>query len=435
MALQGLHASAGAPASGWSALDAKSVTKDRLALFLLYVPLFATTVLTKIAVAPLSPYISVAVPCVIATPLIGVILGRTRIDPVRAMLFLIVMSLLWGMQIFGDGPFSLPSMLLLTALFSTMVIHLELPSGQWQRAMRVFLNLAAFLAIAGIIQFVAQFAVGARFAFPVEHFLPERLLIQHFHYLNPIRYGGTVFKSNGVFLLEPSQFSQLLALALIGELATFTRAWRCLIYLMGMVVAYSGTGVIILAICLPVLIVLQRRWEVLALVVVAAVLLLVLGDALQLDVFVHRFGEVGSERSSGFARFVGGFYAFEDELWPNTDRALFGYGAGSFSEASRQFAAPAAEMPLNKIVFEFGIVGSLAFFGFLFACLARSHGPGIFRFAVGVSFFLNGLYVPTAQGIALTVMLWGGAIAAMPATSRSFAAARPHRPAREARHA
>ncbi len=438
MNLQGSQGFQGAKSgsSGWARFEDERSAANRVTALLLYIPLVATTILTKIAVAPLSPDISVAVPCIILTPLIGVILGRVRIDPVRATLFLVVMSLLWFMQVFSGNSFSLPSMLLLTALFSTMTVYLDLPACHWRRAMRVFLDLSLFLAAAGILQFVLQFVVDIRYAFPIEHFLPQRLLIQHFHYLNPLRYGGSTYKSNGVFLLEPSQFSQLLAVALIGELVTLSRKWRCLLYVLGMVVAYSGTGMIILAICLPLLIGRLRRWDILALMTMVAMLLLVLSNVLQLDIFVHRLGEVGSERSSGFARFVGGFYAFADWLWPDTARALFGYGAGSFGEASRQFVVPAAEMPLNKIVFEFGIVGSLALFGFLLACLIRSHGPGLFRTAVGLSFFLNGLYVPTAQGIALTVMIWSGAILAAPAAARLSASARVHHgTAAEAGHA
>ena len=410
-------------------------TRDRLSLLLLYVPLFATTILTKIAIVPLSPDISIAVPIVVSIPLFGMILGRIRFDPLRSTLFLLVMSLLWLIQLLSDSSFSLPSMLLLTTLFLTMACYLDLPADQWERSMRTLLNLSLFLAIAGIIQFGLQFIVGTKYAFPIESFTPKSLLIQHFHYLNPLRYGGKIYKSNGVFLLEPSQFSQLLAVALIGELVTSARTWRCLVYLLGMIVAYSGTGLIVLLVCLPLLIVVQRRWKLMLLIGLTAILLLSLASTLQLDVFIHRASESHSERSSGFARFIGGFYAFQDQLWPDTDRALFGYGAGSFGEASRQFVLPAAEMPLNKIVFEFGLAGSLALFGLLFACLIRSHGPGIFRFAVGLSFFLNGLYVPTAQGIALTVMLWSGAMMASPSIGRSIATHSVRRIKPEVRHA
>jgi len=51
----------------------------------------------------------------------------------------------------------------------------------------------------------------------------------------------------------------------------------------------------------------------------------------------------------------------------------FGYGAGAYNKLRfLAFNYAAAEMALFKIVFEFGLVGALAYFGFLFSCLFSS---------------------------------------------------------------
>ncbi len=380
--------------------------RDRLGSLLLYAPLIATTIFMKVAISSLSSAFTIAIPILLAIPLVGLLLGRMRFDPGRLSLYLMVVALLWAMQIFGGDSFSMNSMLLVTTLFFTMVVYVPVPAHRAGMALAFFLNLATLLALCGIAQFLLQFVIGSRFAFPIEHFLPKDILIQHYNYLNPLSYGTNTYKANGVFLLEPSQFSQLIAVALVAELVTSNRLWRLVSFAVAMFVAYSGTGLMILAVCMPIVIISKRRWTLLLAAGPALIVLILFSDSLNLDVFINRAGEFSSTKSSAFGRFIGGFYAFDDWLWPDWRRAFFGYGAGSYADASANFVLTASEMPLNKIVFEFGLVGASALFSFFVFCMAKGSGPGVFRLAVGLSFFLNALYTPTAQGIALSVILW-----------------------------
>ena len=63
-------------------------------------------------------------------------------------------------------------------------------------------------------------------------------------------------------------------------------------------------------------------------------------------------------------------------------------------------------MALFKILLEFGLVGAVAYFGFLFCCLFYSPAPRILILAVGITYFLNGIYTPFAHGLALSLLLW-----------------------------
>ena len=63
-------------------------------------------------------------------------------------------------------------------------------------------------------------------------------------------------------------------------------------------------------------------------------------------------------------------------------------------------------MALFKIVFEFGLLGAVAYFGFLFACLLYSPAPRLLTLAVGITYLLNGIYIPFAHGLALSLLLW-----------------------------
>ena len=69
----------------------------------------------------------------------------------------------------------------------------------------------------------------------------------------PIEYGSEYYKSNGVFMLEPSHFSQILALGVIAELASRRRTTRLAILSLALLTTYSGTGPLLLAIMSPLL--------------------------------------------------------------------------------------------------------------------------------------------------------------------------------------
>jgi hypothetical protein len=141
------------------------------------------------------------------------------------------------------------------------------------------------------------------------------------------------------------------------------------------------------------------------------------------DRVLSRVGEFGSTHSSGFARFVGGFFLFDQFLWSDPWRTLFGYGAGAFSNYASHARYPVAEMALFKMVFEFGLVGALAYFGFLFCCLYSSPAPRLLTVAVGITYLLNGMYASFAHGLALSLLIWNSARAEGDAGSQAGSAA------------
>jgi hypothetical protein len=138
----------------------------------------------------------------------------------------------------------------------------------------------------------------------------------------------------------------------------------------------------------------------------ALIVILALHGVLHLDRLFSRLAEFNSTRSSGFARFVGGFFLFDQYLWTDLWRTLFGYGAGAFSTYAPHARVAVAEMALFKIVFEFGLVGAVLYFGFLFGCLYPSPAPRLLTLAVAITYLLNGLYAPLAHGLALALLLW-----------------------------
>lgn len=194
---------------------------------------------------------------------------------------------------------------MLIALHAAYMFQIPRAGDNTGRALATFLDLAGFLAWCGIAQFFLQFVVPAEWVFPIENFLPAAFRVELFNSQGPLSYGSSIYRANGVFLLEPSFFSQLLAVAIVTELCTRNRLSRFPLYGLALLVSYSGTGLMVLALCLPLMVILWQRWDLLLVGALALLLLMAFGEALNLDLFAKRANEFGATGSSAFARFVG----------------------------------------------------------------------------------------------------------------------------------
>jgi hypothetical protein len=380
---------------------------NRLRFAVLATPLVAATILSKFAIPPFGAQgIDISFLLLLAALIVGSIGGCIHIEPRRLALYVMLMGFLGLIQIVQPDLFSTSSMLLLAALHLPYVFAVPHGDDGGDRIVKFFVGIVTVFALCGIAQYSLQFVVNARYLFPIENFFPQSFIVQHFNKQAAVAYDSQVYRANGVFLLEPSFFSQVLAVAIVAELCTLARASRLALFGLALLVSYSGTGMLVLAICLPVYIVTRRRWELLLFGLLALVVMIPLHEYLHVDRLLSRVGEFGSTQSSGFARFVGGFYLFDQFLWHDPWRTLFGYGAGAFTNYAARVHYAAAEMALFKIVFEFGLVGALAYFAFLFSCLFSSRAPRLLTLAVGITYLLNAMYTPFAHGLALSLLLW-----------------------------
>lgn len=374
-------------------------------------PLLAATVFAKLGLPPLSTQgIGVTLPMLLGLTGLGLLLGELQIEPRRLVLGALCLGTLVFLQLIKSDVFSINSIALLAAIYLPFVLQLREPVRDFGRVLNFFQTICAVIAALGIVQFTLQGHVPSAWVFPVDELLPEALHIQNFNSRAVMDYGSEVLRANGVFMMEPSFLSQLLAIGIVLELSTRHRWWLLVLFGVGIMVSYSGTGMMVLMISLPVLVIAQRRWSVLLLAVVVGcvgyLVVQLFGEQLYLDKYLARANEFQSTGSSGFARFVGGFYLFDQFLWHEPVRALFGTGAGSFKEYAPMSYVPVAEMPLFKMVMEFGIVGSFIFFFFLTACMCTAGLPAAVSLAIGITFLLNGIYVPFSHAIALSLLLW-----------------------------
>jgi len=397
------------PAAAAPTRDVAALGGDRLAMVLICLPAIAATLLSKIGLPPLAARgIGSIFPVAYAAIGIALLAGRAAFHTQRLWMLLVVLSALGIIQVVRGEPFSITSMMLMSALGFTYVVCIRSHPDAGDRALDFFCNLSLFVAACGIAQFAAQFFVGPEIAFPIEHFVPAQYVTQLFNNFVPLAWGATTYKANGIFMLEPSVFSQLCALGMLSELTRGdrrgkNRPLRLATYGAAMAVSYSGTGLIVLGLCLPIYMIAHRRWDLLALCGVFAAAFVLLAEPLNLDIFAKRATEFSATGSSAYARFVAWMGMFEHLMWPDLLRAVFGYGAGTFQEAAAPYRA--AEMAHSKILFEFGVLGGLAYFGFVFFCIFTSPAPPILRLAVGAAYFMNGAYSPTVTGVALTLLL------------------------------
>jgi hypothetical protein len=385
-------------------------TLRALRFALLASPLIGVTFLAKFGFPPLAALgVGISIFFLLGAIAAGAVFGAMSIDPRRLALFTGMLGILGLIQIFQPNSFSPTSLLLLVAIHLPYIFTVPEVDDR-ERIIRFFLGIVTVFAWLGIAQYGLQFFVGPRFLFPIENFTPNAFIVQLFNHQAAMEYGSNEYRANGVFFLEPSFFSQILAVAIIAELCTRGRMGRLAVYSLALILSYSGTGLVVLAVCLPLCLIAQRRWGLLVIGLVALAVVVSLQLSFHSNRLLSRIAELDSDQSSGYQRFVGGFLLFDKFLWEDPWRALFGYGAGSYvSYSTRAHFYAAAEMALFKIVFEFGLVGAIAYFGFLFSCLYCTSAPRLLMLAVGITYFLNGIYVPFSHGLALSLLLWNSA--------------------------
>ena len=370
-------------------------------------PLVGATLLSKFALPPFGAQgFGLTLPVIAAALIFGLATRRLQFAWRRLFLFFLMISVLGMIQVLRGDFFSMSSVALMGALGLSYVFTGRTAAYDEERMLAFFRDLTFLIAAVGVLQAIALRIVGAGLAFPMEHFLPQELLTQGYNNVTPLFYGSQTYKANGVFLLEPSIFSQLTAIGLIAELSGKARLIRLGVYAAAMIASYSGTGILILAVVLPLYALLYRRWSLVFPAVVVIPLLVIFAEPLHLDFLMNRTSEFDQTGSSGFARFVGWRDLFADRLWDSPMHALFGNGAGSFLTGAVGYSA--AQMSYSKIIFEFGVLGALLYFAFIFYCIFSSRAPLIVRVAVLVCYFLNGAYSPTVTGIALSLLMWPG---------------------------
>ncbi len=239
---------------------------------------------------------------------------------------------------------------------------------EFDRAIGLFRSMMLIIAFAGIAQFFGQVVIKGPTLFTFVGIIPSNLLSHGFNYVIPVPGLGGLNKSNGFFLVEPSSFSQLTALAIIIELEFFKPTWRLGVLGLGLALSFSGTGAAAVH-GSRALFVMRRGWGgVLLLAAPAAAFAGIVLAGPKLQALAARVGEFGSDQSSGFARFLSPFYLFNQYLFAHLDTALFGMGPGSIEPFFKIAAYQIHDPTWGKLIFEYGLLGAVPFAIFVGYC-------------------------------------------------------------------
>lgn len=377
---------------------------------LFWVPVLTATFASKFAIPPLGAAgISIAIPAMLAMVCIGLIFQRLVFEPRASAAYLFVLGGLVAMQSMADSRYSLMSLILLGMLHLPYVFRMVQPPS-FVRIIRWVQNVGLIIAILGILQYLLQFVVSAELVFPLENFFPKDFIVSLFNQQAPIAYGATVYRANGMVMVEPSVFSQLMALCIVIELISKRRWWYFAVALTAMIMSYSGTGMLLLGATLVVFAVQRGKIGLVTAFFAGVFVLFALGSVFKdipiLGHMISRIGEFGSTGSSGFARFVGGYYMFDEFLWPDPVRTLIGYGAGTFKFYMLAATYPVSEMAIFKVVFEFGLLGAMLYFGLLVYYFGRSSAPLVLKLGLAICLILSGNYFPFAHALAFVLLVW-----------------------------
>ena len=336
--------------------------------------LFAEFFLPRFALHVGQRELSIAAIVTLVAVAMLVVVNGVRPDPARVALFCITIGCMLVSATFNGGSLtgrvSAPSFLLLAAMYFAYIFVIRDPSGAtFEATLRLFRRFSLIIAIAGICQFAAQVAIPGPTLFTFESFLPETILTQSFNFVIPVPGAWELNKSNGFFLLEPSHFSQMIALAIIAEMAFFRPSWRLAVLGLALLLSYSGTGLVICALFVPLLLVRRGHGRLVVLILGGAFILFMFANLIHLTSLLDRLSEFDSEKSSAFARFLSPFYLFRDVVFPHAQTTMFGLGPGAIEPYFNAMEYTVHDPTWGKLFFEYGIVGTIPFAIFICRCL------------------------------------------------------------------
>ncbi len=387
---------------------------DRIATWIVAALLIGTTLLQKFAV-PFGGDQQVFVPMLVMLggAAVGFLSGRLAVNMMRMALYLLFVGTIVLTQFLGPGVLSFSSLFLLFVMHAPYVLQLRPGLVRPGFELVCFQRLMVFFAVVGFCQYFLQYVIGTPYAFFIDKQFPEFLIRQTMNNLNSLYYGSPYYKSNGFFFIEPSMFCQFLAIAVVVEIARIRSYWRIPLYLAGIAVTFSGTGLILLFLLAPAYLIQKRRFFLLAALVLGLATASVWAPLVGLGLTVDRVGEFSTTGSSAHGRFLSPFKLVHDFILPQWSTTLFGAGAGSMYRTILQSPTSyfASTSTWSKIIFEYGFIGFFAYMVFIGRIFTSAGRSGYLRAALFVEYFFLGEYLLPADvhPLILALLAWPAA--------------------------
>jgi len=265
----------------------------------------------------------------------------------------------------------------------------------YDRVLKFLSTVGCICALLGCVQFAAQFIFGARVAFFLDTGIPDAVAVKQFNSMIPLYWTSPVFKSNGIFFLEPSFFCQFVAVAVVAELLVGPRTLRLIVLAAGLISSYSGTGLSMLALFVPFHFLRHGHVRLFVIAAIFSLTLIFFGDAISIDALTRRTAEFSNEQSSGWARFLSMFNLLQNVIFANDFTFLAGRGPGTVQEHFQQLSYSAFDPTWGKIIYEYGLIGSVIYAVFFYFAFFK--GAKGLRFAMGYTYLFLGGYLLNAS--------------------------------------
>lgn len=308
-----------------------------------------------------SERIALIFPITFAAFLIMLFLREFSLYSIRLFLFILFWILALSFLLFQEA-YSATSILFLLMLYLPFLFKFKFEDELKLKYLRRFQNIILFTAFFGIFQFASQ-AAGMIFTDPLS-IIPSNFIQLGYNTTYPITYGSPISKPNGGFYLEPSLFSQFLAVSIIIEVLFFKRWTRVFVLFVAIITSFSGTGLTILIILgIPLLLKLKFK-QALAVIIAGALVGVVFFNSEYGSVTSGRADEYNSQNSSFSIRFINPFKAiFLDEQ----KDVLIGHGPGQTERTQFPYEANFTAIP--KLWYEYGFLPMIIFMLFLMQCI------------------------------------------------------------------
>ena len=251
-------------------------------------------------------------------------------------------------------------MVLLIGLYFWSVFTFK-ENGQFI-AFKSFRAIMLIFSIIGILQFSTQL-IGLPYRDWLG-FIPTQYIINNYNYSAPLTYGSLLYKSNGIIFLEPSFFSQMVALAIIIELYYFKKYWRLLILLPALLFSFSGTGLILLAIGLIPFINLHNVKNMILVGCILVFFLFLFYSSGFSSYTFTRIIEFQVPNTSGYMRFISPIKTYIEFATMEGDTSKFWFGLGPGVSEDYKWNTGTYWNSVMKLLVEYGIAG-LAFIAYL----------------------------------------------------------------------
>jgi hypothetical protein len=387
----------------------RSEYSDKVANWLFFGLIISITFFHKFALSFGDIKIFLGFVFILMSAAFGFMAGRLEIRKINFAAYTCMGGVLALTQLLGQQEYSFISLLFLLIVHTPYIFGVKPDLLATNSPLIFYQKVMVLFAVLGVIQYFAQFVVGVELAFPIDHFL-SGVVMPGYNALNSLAYGSEVYKATAVFMLEPAMLCQYLAIAIVVEMIYFKNLKRIAAYLCGIAVTFSGTGLILLFILAPIYLILNRQFMLLMGMLIVLVTSPLWAPVLGLERTLERAGEFTSPHSSGYARFISIFPTLDTYIVPETQTLLFGLGAGSIYDivSSDERDYEAFNPSWGKMVFEYGVIGGLAYFLFIGFVIARGASSWYVKAALFLQLMLLGEYIlaPMVHVLILAFIVW-----------------------------